>query len=173
MARTTDKDTQAWREHRDDPWAEAERLGVADVCKRLGWRKPRLERELARVASPESFLEHVRQAVEAPTTGQFLAGRDRAGYHHRDYTDDLSRAMPDEPEPVDADEIPDYTASIEARRRFAEQRAERDAQRTEKTLGKQVRQAVAEARRAGVDVTPEVETVKGALDRLRDKASSR
>jgi DNA polymerase III epsilon subunit-like protein len=62
-----------WREHEDDPWLEADRLGVAEVCRRLGWGKRKLNAELSRVGAEDAFLERIRRAVVALDPPRFMA----------------------------------------------------------------------------------------------------
>ena len=53
-----------WREFKADPWLEAERQGVRDVCRRMGWSRKRLDKELNRVASADAFLNNVAKALQ-------------------------------------------------------------------------------------------------------------
>lgn len=74
---------------------------------------------------------------------------------------------PPEPEAIPPHEVRDLPTSVAARARFAEQRLDIDAKRAERSISHELRQALAEARKRGEDVTPVVERVREQIRELK------
>jgi hypothetical protein len=90
-----------------------------------------------------------------------LLARQAGRRHPQQYTDQVSAALPEEPEAIDADTQARYAA--ESRRTFEVLKAEEVATKATRSRTNKLRQLETEARRKRVDVTRHVATIDRAL----------
>lgn len=86
---------------------------------------------------------------------------------HRGYTRNPGEAVRDEPQPIDSATTLRYAA--DARDRYAAEHADDIARREARALGSQLRAARAAAAARGVDVTPEIQSIRAQLDKIQSK----
>lgn len=147
-----------WRVHKDG-WAQAEELGVHNVCKRLGWTTRRLDKELDRVASADAFLANVARALKELDKPRLLH-RDPA----REPTHIPALAAKGEPEMVPAE----YETELarDSREKFNEEGKVRNAERMNFPLSTRLAKVIGEANRKGINVSSDSRAVVRLVERM-------
>lgn len=86
------------------------------------------------------------------------------------YTESRTKASPHEPEAVDPAEVGKSTVDTVSQLRRQSERGDQDSRKAEKSLARQVRVAMAEARRQGYDTSPHVRLIQEELDKMKRAA---
>lgn len=151
-----------WRKH-DDPWQEAERLEVKDICKRLGWTRRRLTAELDRVASPEAFVDRVVRALREADKGRYLHSNPA-----RPPTDNRAMAVRETPgEP--AEMVPEWYEEELVKENNAKDRARGEhsnAARKRGTLTQRLAWATVEAKQRSIPIGTQLGAIERQLERV-------
>ncbi len=151
---------RAWREH-SDPWAEAERLEVAKIVRRLGWNKRKLSAELERVTSAEKFIGRIEVALRDLDRPQYLSRSSVPAY-----TPHLHLALDG------AEAVPEHAQrkiSKEAREGFQERRNGEFEARRRHSLGARLIRAQKDSQERAVDIGSSLRVIERQLERIERK----
>jgi hypothetical protein len=146
----------------DDPWLEAERLEVADICRRMGWTRRKLNAELDRVASPEAFIARVFRALgdldaprlmhrvvgQPPTSNPALAAKGEAEMVPEAYENDLATLN---------------------REKDSERRMTINSDRKKRPIDRRLVLCLAEARNRGIAIGSQLGAIERQIERIEKR----
>lgn len=152
----------SWRQC-DDPWQEAERLEVKDICRRMGWSRKRLERELNRVASEEKFLTNVAKALQELDPPRFM---------HKNPAYEPTSVWSQSIREPDSEMVP-----AEYEDELAKENRAKDMARNEKTNEARKRQpllvrlayARSDAQRKGINIESDMRNIERKVEQIERK----